>query len=241
MKKKLIFFILGLTFIPMMALAQKVNPMAYYTDSVGVTLETRNISDGEAPLDVTFRANPSEMDDFDPSYEWHFRKMHLSEGYEELFVRYEEDTQYTFNESGTYNIVLKTKLEREDIMDPDSVVITITISESRLKFPNAFSPNGDGINDIFGAKGANDPGHPEHYKNIVEFRAIIINRWGQKLYEWTDLDGGWDGTFHGHPVKDGVYFLQVNAKGADGKKYHIRKDINLLRGYTEGGNSSGTQ
>ena len=240
MKKKLIFLLLGLAWMPILAHAQSVDPYAYYTDSEGTYQETKNIEDGEAPLDVTFKANPSNMENLTPSYEWHFRKMNVNEGGRELFVRYEEDTQYTFSESGTYNVVLKTKLD-QDGTELDSVTIVITIAESRLKFPNAFSPNGDGTNDIYGAKGAGDPNHAEHYKNIVEFKAIIVNRWGQKLYEWTDLDGGWDGTFNGHPVKDGVYFLQVNAKGADGKKYHIRKDINLLRGYTEGGNSSGTQ
>ena len=73
----------------------------------------------------------------------------------------------------------------------------------------------------------------------ISFRAIILNRWGQKLYEWNDPAGGWDGKHNGHDVKDGVYFVQVIAKGADGRDYHIRKDVNLLRGYTEGGNSSG--
>jgi gliding motility-associated-like protein len=134
-------------------------------------------------------------------------------------------------ESGTYNIVLKTTLKdgiNEDKLD--SVDITIVIAESKLEFPNAFSPNGDGRNDIYRAK-------PE-YKSIVSFRAIILNRWGQKLYEWDNPAGGWDGKFHGNDVKQGVYYVFVEAKGADGKEYKIKKDINLLRGYTEKGNSS---
>lgn len=56
---------------------------------------------------------------------------------------------------------------------------------------------------------------------------------GQKLYSWTDPAGGWDGTFNGKAVADGVYFVNVKAKGADGRVYHIRRDVNLLRGYTE--------
>ena len=94
---------------------------------------------------------------------------------------------------------------------------------SQLTFPNAFSPNGDGINDIYQAKTC---------QNITEFRATIVNRWGHKLYEWTDPNGGWDGTSGGHDVADGVYFVIVKAKGADGKDYNIRKDVNLLRGYS---------
>jgi gliding motility-associated-like protein len=101
----------------------------------------------------------------------------------------------------------------------------VTISESKLEMPNAFSPNDDQQNDIYRAK-------KDKYKSIVEFHAYIFNRWGQKLYEWTDITQGWDGTYHGSPVKEGVYFVLVKAKGADGREYNIRKDVNLLRGYT---------
>ena len=232
MKKKLLFLLSLAVFIPLSLAAQSVNPLAYYTDDEGTEQESTSIGDGQAPLDVTFRANPEDMDGYTPSYEWHFRRMEASEGFRELFVRYEEDTQYTFNESGTYNVVLKTRLE-QDGAELDSVVIVVSIAESKLEFPNAFSPNGDGYNDVYKAK--------EGWRSIVKFKAIIVNRWGQKLYEWTDPAGGWDGTHNGHPVKDGVYYVQVIAKGADGKDYHIRKDVNLLRGYIEGGNTSGTE
>ena len=103
----------------------------------------------------------------------------------------------------------------------DSVIVTG--SESKLSFPNAFSPNGDGHNDIYKAK---------EYQNITEFHAYIFNRWGQKLYEWTNPAEGWNGTSHGKDVADGVYFVLVKAKGSDGREYNIRKDVNLLRGYS---------
>ena len=223
--------------LPQFALAQKVDPKAYYTDTKGEAQETTSATENvEAPLYVTFRANPSEMEGFNPSYEWHFWRQTLTEEKTELFVRYEEDTQYTFTESGTYSVVLNTSLG-PDIEGPDSVTITVTIPESRLEFPNAFSPNGDGKNDIYGAKGVNDPESSAHWKSIVSFHAWIFNRWGQKLFEWTDISKGWDGTFHGSPVKEGVYYVVVKAKGSDGKNYNIRKDVNLLRGYSEGTSS----
>ena len=46
-------------------------------------------------------------------------------------------------------------------------------------------------------------------------------------------DCGWDGTYNGKPVKAGVYFVVVKAKGADGIDYEFRKAVNLLRGYNE--------
>ena len=237
MKKILIFLLFACSFIAKEASAQSVDPMAYYLDDDGMEQESNNVNDAQAPLDVTFRPNASDMGDYTPSYEWHFQKMDGSEA-RELFVRYEEETQYTFRESGTFHVVLHTRLE-EGGAELEEKTIIVTIPESRLKFPNAFSPNGDGINDYYAAKGAkiNGENATDSYKSIVSFKAIIVNRWGQKLYEWTDIDGGWDGTHNGTPVKDGVYFVQVIAKGADGKDYHIRKDVNLLRGL---GNETGT-
>ena len=95
---------------------------------------------------------------------------------------------------------------------------------SILTFPNAFSPNDDTINDTF---------KPKQYQNIEEFHAYIFNRWGQKLYEWDDVAAeGWDGTYNGKPVKQGTYFILVKARGTDGQNFNIRKDVNLLRGYT---------
>ena len=233
MKKKAIFLLLVVPFMALTAYAQHVNPLAYYYDKEEQQMvETTSVDNGEAPLDVTFKANPEDMDGYAPSYEWHFRKQNLNAGTTELFVRYEEETSYTFAESGTFNIVLKTFLDQNGT-ELDSVTITVTIPESKLEFPNAFSPNGDGVNDVFKAK--------EGYRSIVKFHAYILNRWGQKLYEWTDPAGSWDGTYKGTPVKDGVYFLLVNAKGADGREYNIRKDVNLLRKYIEGGTVSGNE
>jgi len=126
--------------------------------------------------------------------------------------------QKTFVSNGTFENEL------------DSTTITVTIAESKLEFPNAFSPNGDDRNEYFQAK--------EGYKSIISFKATIFNRWGQKLYEWDSPAGKWDGKYHGIDVKEGVYFLMVKAKGADGKVYDIRKDINLLRGFTEKSNNN---
>lgn len=241
MKKKPLFLLLAAVLWSLSTFSQSVDPMAYYTDKDDAMQETKSISDGDAPLTVTFRANPSGMEEYTPSYEWHFRRSRKDEAERELFVRYEEDTQYTFTESGSYTIVLKTRLE-QDGAELDSATISVIISDSRLEFPNAFSPNDDGTNDKYGAKGVNDPNSTAHWKNIVEFHAYIFNRWGQKLYEWHDPAGWWDGKHNGHDVREGVYFVLVKAKGADGKDYNIRKDVNLIRGHSdEGGKSSGSE
>jgi gliding motility-associated-like protein len=216
--------------MPMAAVAQSgfpdVNPTATYTDEEGnpATADKDNPEiAGQAPLFINFYANPVNMGDNIPSYEWHFR---LQTERKDFMVRYEENTDYNFTAAGTTEVILRTKLNQGE-EELDSVVFTVTVSESKLLFPNAFSPNNDDlINNTFKVK---------EYQSIIEFRACIFNRWGQKLYEWTDPAGdGWDGTYKGKDVKEGVYFLLCRAKGADGREYNIRKDVNLLRGFTEG-------
>ena len=144
--------ILGLL-LPLMASAQKVTPSATYIDDDNNTVDTTEDFTAQAPLDVTFRANPEDIGDHTVDFEWHIRKNDTAK---DLVVRYEEDTQYRFVESGTFSVILKARYTDTDV-ELDSAVIKVTISESRLEMPNAFSPNGDNINDIYGAKGVNDP------------------------------------------------------------------------------------
>ena len=200
------------------ASAQSVEISAIYIDDSGVETETRNDFSGQAPLSVSFRANPQDMEGLDPTYEWHFRME--GEG-KDMMVRYEENTDYTFTKAGKTYVTLYANLGNDE---RDSSRICVTISESKLLMPNAFTPNGDTHNDVYKAK---------EYQSIVEFHAYIFNRWGQKLFEWTNPAEGWDGNYNGSPVKEGVYFVVVKARGADGIVYNIRKDVNLLRGFTK--------
>ena len=205
-------------FVSLSASAQSVEISAIYIDDSGVEVETRNDFSGQAPLSVSFRANPQDMEGLDPTYEWHFRME--GEG-KDMMVRYEENTDYTFTKAGKTYVTLYANLGNEE---RDSSRICVTISESKLLMPNAFTPNGDTHNDVYKAK---------EYQSIVEFHAYIFNRWGQKLFEWTNPAEGWDGNYNGSPVKEGVYFVVVKALGADGIVYNIRKDVNLLRGFTK--------
>ena len=204
-------------FMSISASAQSVEISAIYVDDNGVETESRSDFNGQAPLSVSFRANPMDMEGLEPTYEWHFRMEGESK---DMMVRYEENTDYTFTKAGKTYITLYANLGNDEQV---SSQICVTISESKLTMPNAFSPNDDGHNDKYQAK---------EYQSIVEFHAYIFNRWGQKLFEWANPADGWDGTYNGSPVKEGVYYVLVKARGADGIVYDIRKDVNLLRGYT---------
>ncbi len=85
--------------------------------------------------------------------------------------------------------------------------------------PNAFSPNGDGENDVFKVLGG-------PFKSL-EFK--IYNNWGQIIFESNDQSLGWDGTKDGEEQPLGVYIYTVNAIAINGKEYNLKGDVTLLR------------
>jgi len=198
----------------------EINPQAIHYLDDGTEVEVGD-SAVNAPYEVYFYANPSNMGSYTVTYEWRIYKDADSTA---LLVRYDQDMTYTFMETGTYTWYLTATLTTNGVVDMilESERKSITIKESILQMPNAFSPNGDGFNDVY---------KPIQYQSLTEFHAYIYNRWGQMLYDWTDPSTGWDGTYKGKLCKDGVYFCLVKAKGSDGQVYNIKKDVNLLTGY----------
>ncbi len=73
--------------------------------------------------------------------------------------------------------------------------------EPLLFVPNAFSPNNDGLNDTFEAKG----------KFFQTYRLLIFNRWGELIYESNNPDQGWDGTFNGNAMPAATYTYRVDV------------------------------
>ena len=215
MRKKLLFTLIIACFWPLIVLAD-FNPTAYYTIDGEEMESTDMIADAQAPLTVRFAANPTETEG-DVGYEWRFTREEKP-----FMTRYEETTTYEFKQSGMTKVELYVTMAGYDEAEL-TATFSISITNSMLEMPNAFSPNGDGVNDIYKAK--------ENHKSIIEFHAYIFNRWGQKIYDWTDINGGWDGTWNGKDVKDGTYYVLVKAKGADGINYEIKKDVNVLRKY----------
>ena len=80
---------------------------------------------------------------------------------------------------------------------------TLNIMEcSELWMPNAFTPDGDGINDIFYVKGV----------KIDQIEMYIYNNWGVLIFESKDINKGWDGTYKGKACKQGVYICLIKLK-----------------------------
>lgn len=94
----------------------------------------------------------------------------------------------------------------------------IVLNASLLEIPNVFTPNGDGVNDIFHTQGI----------NITSYNINIFNRWGESVFKSDDVSKGWDGTLSGKAVPDGTYLFLLEAKGADDVIYKKTGHVTLI-------------
>ena len=85
--------------------------------------------------------------------------------------------------------------------------------------PNAFTPNGDGMNETFFLKG----------RFVADYYFRMFNRWGELIFESSSLEDGWDGTLHGKPSPEGVYVWVAIGRGFDGSEISLRGTATLYR------------
>lgn len=130
-----------------------------------------------------------------------------------LVTRYLTETiDIEFKTPGSYT--LKAQIENT-LCESDVEVYTILVIPCRMPavyIPTSFTPNGDGVNDVYSVRGT----------YISEFQIEIYNRWGQLFYSSSTLNDSWDGTINGIPVPTGAYVYLVRYKdvfGYDGFEY----------------------
>ncbi|UKN00900.1 T9SS type B sorting domain-containing protein [Paracrocinitomix mangrovi] len=88
-----------------------------------------------------------------------------------------------------------------------------------IYIPNAFTPNGDGINPYFKAE----------VLNVIDFEMLIFNRWGELIKTLNSADEYWDGTYHGVLVKDDVYIWQVRYIDINNDPHTLRGHVTVLK------------
>jgi gliding motility-associated-like protein len=92
--------------------------------------------------------------------------------------------------------------------------------EYTIFIPNSFTPDSDGLNDVFEAEGT----------GIVEFEMKVFDRWGGVIFESSSIDLGWNGNnYSGLPTDNGVYLYHVALYDYNGRLWVYNGDINLTR------------
>jgi gliding motility-associated-like protein len=126
---------------------------------------------------------------------------------------------HEYQNKGTYIITLKTN-NQFGCKDEISKEITID-PEYHFYIPNAFTPNGNGRNEIFTAVG----------EEIEEFDMQIFNRWGELIYESTSIEEGWNGTAKGGSSisQEGVYVYNIKLKDWKGLTHRFTGHVTLIK------------
>ena len=128
-----------------------------------------------------------------------------------------EQPSWYFSEAGNYPVALIVKNQWGCT---DSVLKVVNVAEDfHIYVPNAFTPNGDDRNDYFLPVG----------RGLKTFNMKVFDRWGELLFESSDLSKGWDGTFKGMPAKTDVYVWKVAAVSAKGETKTMDGHVTLLR------------
>ncbi len=168
---------------------------------------------GSAPCVVNFEAAVTDAAIF---REWQFSR---TPDFEDISLRMSELAfSYTFEEQG--NTYVRFYCANSDAScDYYGETYDISIGESFIKCPNAFSPfNEDGVNDEWRVS----------YSSIVSFECTIFNRSGRKVASFSDPSAGWDGKYNGKFVPSGVYYYVIKARGSEGREYNLSGDINIV-------------
>lgn len=114
-----------------------------------------------------------------------------------------------------YRVVAHKKGNNEIV----SISNEVSVKRSPLIYvPTAFTPNGDGLNDTFGAVG----------EGIAEYTMEIFNRWGSLIFQSYDSKTQWDGTFKGELVPIGTYIYKIAATGSNERRVEKNGTVNVV-------------
>ena len=134
------------------------------------------------------------------------------------FYNAQANSDLNYNENLNIYRVVALKNQNSPI---ESVSNAVVVEKPyALYSPNAFSPDGDGINDLFKISG----------QGMNDFQIEIFNRWGQMVYKSIDLSNGWDGTFKGKILPTGTYVYKIKtSKYGDEQKLIKNGTVALVR------------
>jgi len=175
---------------------------------------TVNNSLGEMPFDLEVYNN-STSSNSSVQYYWEFGDGSNSTS---------QNPFHTYNTVGKYDLVLLVSDQHQCQSEK-----TITIEVQGFDFSindwkdmyNAFSPNGDGLNDQFS--------FGEHYA-IIDFKMNVYNRWGALVMSWNQANFVWNGYGNnGSKLNEGVYYYQMNATGVNGNTYQKKGVISIYQ------------
>ncbi|OWY20912.1 hypothetical protein C7N43_31035, partial [Sphingobacteriales bacterium UPWRP_1] len=181
-------------------------PFVLLEDEVAVVVPAQLTTLAGEPITITAIASATLGSQF--TYEWSPADGLSCTACANPIATVSEDTQYTVTVFDEYGCSA-------------TAMVLIEIVEELVLIPNAFSPNGDGENDVFRV----------HGKDIVQVAIHVFDRWGGEMYSNTtsNLLQGWDGTKNGTDVELGVYVYYVLVTFENGKEKLYKGNVTVIR------------
>jgi gliding motility-associated-like protein len=167
-----------------------------------------------------FEANPWESDVFSPkvrftdlSYGANAWNWNFGDG-ESSNIQH---PTHIFPDSGTYSVTLSI-LSKYGCADEITKSIRIN-PDFAVFIPNSFTPDGDGINDSFGAKGY----------GITEYKMLIFDRWGELIFESYKYGDNWNGKASNKELESEVFVYKITLKDINHKTHQFIGNVNVIR------------
>ncbi len=197
-----------------------LNPIA---DFVITSTELSSEYKGVAPVTVNFQnASQNYINENDPSATANFWwTLNRADGLPwQNTDNYNKEYDTTYTVGGTYEVCLAV-FNNNNCTDTACTEI-IVFDPLSFEPVNIFTPDGDGINDLFTFE--------FRQQAVAEFKCVIVNRWGVTMFEFDDVTSGWDGTDKsGSPCKEGVYFYSYVGKADNGDPFKGQGTVQIMR------------
>jgi len=138
--------------------------------------------------------------------------------------------EHFYTDAGTYDILL---IANNDNNCPDTIFVPNAVfaeTGGTIDFPNAFTPNTSGSNG-----GYYDPNSVDNdvffpvFKGVEEYKLMILNRWGELIFESEDQNIGWDGYYRDQLCQQDVYIWKAKVKFTNGKEETFVGELHLIR------------
>lgn len=129
----------------------------------------------------------------------------------------EDSPVHTYSSPGNYTILLRVS---DQYGCTSEIELNVEVSDYFLEIPNVFTPNDDGVNDLFFPK----------FIFIQSLEFWVYNKWGEVIFHTNDLNSdGWDGTIDGEPAQPGNYIYKLNYNTMDNRSKSITDVVMLLK------------
>lgn len=199
----------------------QIQTNTFCIDTVNINLSPITIKTG---AEVLLNASARRLLMYDPSVTFsitvgddvNYTELHTGDG--QIFSPSPDRLNHTYDADSAHFVAFLIGENEMGCFDTSFVDIYV-VPETNIFIPNAFRPNGNGLNDFFEI----------FVTNVLEYNLQIFNRWGQRVFSSESPTVHWDGSVNGKPAPIGTYVYKLDLKDQQGEWHYRTGSVNLIR------------